>query len=314
MRHPRLILISALSVTVLAAVTLTRRPEPVVPVAAAVPAPPVAEPQAPAVPLHPELVAFLENAEAGEIQAALLKVEKLNDKLSATDTEALLKWSVGPRPEKIDEDAWFALVNDSWNALRRQSSLVPGFAPTLAAFFRNPATPYVLRDYSIQHLGGHLEEDFAKLDPAQRTTIFRALQDAAAMRGQGFAGTALYSLQGVKTQSAKDAPTLGENLAQLALALLADPSANNLARISAFQIAIENADPRAAVHARRIAADTTSEPMLRAPAIAYLGRLGTPDDAKLLQSIHNGCSDRRLLGALNPALAKLAATAGAPAR
>ena len=50
------------------------------------------------------------------------------------------------------------------------------------------------------------------------------------------------------------------------------------------------------------------------PEIQGRVRLGTPDDAKLLQSIHNGCSDRRLLGALNPALAKLAATAGAPAR
>ncbi len=314
MRSPRLLLIFAVGLAALALLTLRHRPQPVAPIVTLPAQAPEPAPTPEPVPLHPSVLDLLQKGGSGDLQGALVAAEKLSPQLSPSDSAALLQWTTGPRPEKLYDDAWFGLVNDVWNALRRQRAPAPELAPALIAFFRDPATPYVLRDYSIQHLGSYLEDDFAKLDTTQRNAILNTFLQAASMRSQGFAGTALYSLQSLRPQLSKDSPAFAENLAQAALALLADPAANKLARISAFQIAIENADPRALIHARRIAADPSGEPMLRAPAIAYLGRLGTSEDANLLKSIHDGCSDRRLLGALNPALAKLAASTASPVR
>ncbi len=255
--------------------------------------------------LDPSVAAFFAMAEAGQIQAALLSLAKLTDQLSKSDADALLRWSVGTRPAKVGPEAWYAVVNDVWNVLRRQSNREADLIPALLTFFRSPATPYVLRDYSVQHIGAFLREDFDSLGAAQRSAALSLLKEAALMRDHAFAGTALYALKSVLPKLSNEMAAVKEELAQAALALLADPVANNLARISAFQIVIETADSRGAVHARRIAADVGSAPMLRAPAIAYLGRFGTPEDAALLRSIREGCSDLRLIGALNPALARL---------
>ena len=257
------------------------------------------------VPLAAELEALFASAEAGQIDETLKKVEVVQSNLADSDALALLNWSIGPRPTAMFDDAWHAITNNAWNKLRNQEKLVKEFVPKLSQFFRGPSASYVMKDYSIQHLGSHLEEQYTRLSQSDRAMVLAILKEGAAMKEQGFAGTALYSLQRVKEKVVDEAPNLTKELNQIALDLLTDSKTAKHAKISAIQIVLENGDKRGLDQARKIAADITSEPLLRAPAIAYLGCFGTQDDAKLLQTVSEGCSDQRLLSALTPAIAKL---------
>lgn len=258
----------------------------------------------PAQPMSEETREMIEKGQIGELRPALLCAAQLSSRLSPSDSDALLQWTTGPRPEKLPEDSWAALVNDVWNALRRQKEPSPKLIFALAAFFARPQNPAVLRDYSLQHLAGCLDGTFLGLDAEGAKTAVSALTNAAAMHDQSFAGTALYGLQEA-IQKGTGAGAVKEDLAKVALAILADNGANDLARISALQIVMECADTRALQDARRIAADAARTPMLRASAIAYVGSMGAPQDLVLLQGIQSASSDRRLDGALGPAIAKL---------
>jgi hypothetical protein len=311
-----LALLAAVFVGVAAALVLARGKRPPEAAGAARVA---ARPPAPAGPVNPAVQALVNHAEAGRWHDAEVAAEKLPDNLALDDFRRLLVFTLGSRPERLDSPSWDVVVNDAWNALRRQKSCPPEFAGELIAYFRAPGTTGVLKDYAVQHLGAWISADLpageGEKDPATRREILSFLLEVAGMRSEPYSGTALYSLDRgtAKAGAAEDAdPAVGElkahfvsPLRDAALALASDSSASALARISAFQILLERGDSRGLVPARQVAADAKAPPMLRASAIACLGGIGAPSDFDLLAPIAKNCSDPRLLGALRPAMGKL---------
>lgn len=251
--------------------------------------------------------------------ATAAAAEKLPDSLNPGDSRILLAFSLGPRPEKLDSASWDVVVNNIWNALRRQKTPPPEFACELMRFFRAPSTGYVLKDYAVQHLGGWLDsglpEGEGEPDPAMRKVVLAFLVEVAAMHGEGFSGTALYALERAIRPGGADEmsdPMLAamktsfvSPLQDAALALVNDKATAPPAQISALQILIAGKDLRGLHSARRIAVDSSAPPMLRASAIACIGALGAGADLALLNAIAMGCTDDRLLAALRPALERI---------
>lgn len=265
-------------------------------------------------PLNPAVDSLIEHAAAGRGHQAEVDAETMPQDLVFHDFRRLMWFSFGPCPEKLPPGKWNVVVNNIWNALRLQKTPPPEFAQEMMNFFRNPATTPVLKDYAIQHLGGWVESDLpageGEADPAMRREILSFLLDVAGMKKEAFAGTALYSLNGAIQPSGSDENTdIGKlnasfvgSLKDAALALVRDSAASPLARISAFQIVRKHKDLRALPSARQVALDDSAPPMLRASAIACLGKLGAPSDLDLLSKVAAGCTDTRLLSALKPAM------------
>ena len=270
-------------------------------------------------PTNPDVQTLIDHATSGRGAKTEHDASRLPSDLAAADFRRLLAFSIGKRPEKLDSPSWDVVVNDIWNALRRQKSYPPEFAAELIAYFRAPATTDVLKDYAIQHLGSWISADLSadegETDLAVRKQILAFLAEATRLRDKSYAGTALYALDRaiLKGGAAEEAnPALAPikasfvaPLQDAALALLRDSNASTLARISAFQIALERQDARALALSRQIATDASAPPMLRASAIACLGRIGAPSDIDVLAPIARNCTDTRLLGALKPAMENL---------
>ena len=287
------------------------------PTAAQMPA--VARPAAPTGPLNPAAQALIDHANGGRCHEASVAAESLPADLALDDFRRLLAFSLGHQPKNLTSQAWDVVVNDIWEALRRQHSYPPEFASELVAYFRAPSTTDVLKDYAIQHLGGWLSSDLpagaGENDLAVRQQVLSFLVEASGMRTKTYSGTALYALdRSIRPGGAAEeaCPALGPikaaciaPLQDAALALVNDASASTHARISAFQIALERRDLRALASARKIAADPAVPPMLRASAIACLGRIGAPSDLEILAPIARNCTDPRLLCALKPAMESL---------
>ena len=269
--------------------------------------------------ITPAVQALINHATNGDGHQASTDAERLPNTLSTLDSGRLLTFTLGPCPEKMENAGWAVVVNDIWNTLRRQEIAPVEFAHALIQFYRSPDTTVVFKDYAIQHLGAWISADLpegeGEPDPAVRGEIHKFLVEAIGMHSQTYSGTALYALdraiqkggaaqQGDPALVALKASYIA-SLQDGAIALLRDEAAPDQARMSGFQIALERRDPRALEPARRIAVDPAAAPLLRASAIACLSKIGEASDFELLAPIAKNCSDKRLLGALKPALEHL---------
>jgi hypothetical protein len=248
---------------------------------------------------HPGVRQILQMEQGGK--DALEIVESLPDSLSADDCYRLLVFACGPRPGKISEGLWPALANDILNALRRQANC-PDQVPVLRSLYRSPATPYILRDYAIQHIGAWLAEPKQVHDPEGARSGMEALLEAACST-EPLAGTALCALLDLldNRPGFVDATRMDE----IVTGLVQNASADKFARITAIQIAAERHLLPLLPVIRNTAADAAADPSLRLSAIAFIGSTGSTGDLALLRQVAAGQDASRYQEALDTATASL---------
>jgi hypothetical protein len=248
----------------------------------------------------------------------------LGGDLGAPSVRRLVAFAAGPRPPAVPLPVWAATVNEIWNALRAQRAAPPGLSSVLCAITRETSADAVLKDYAIQHLGAWMGAELGagegEPDLRVRRSVFELLHENALNRSVSRAGTALYSLERAAAPGGPGEaamPGLRELKAEFAAKLAAaaaeaasDERACAHVRISAFQVAVRTMDRRVAPAARRVARDAAQLPLVRASAIACLGKLGGAPDVGLLESVARTSRDPRLAGALGPAIGALGGTPG----
>lgn len=158
----------------------------------------------------------------------------------------------------------YALKNDIMNVLRLQKTPPEDLTKVLCDLRQDEAQPLVIRDYALQHLAPW----YSSVDEEQRSQIVDELSGAAGDAKQSYAGTALLGLERVRQENA-DAklPPIGG----MVLALIADASANLLARITAVQLSGTLRIPEAAEVVANLAFDPNAPPTLRIAATRALG-------------------------------------------
>ena len=107
-----------------------------------------------AAPLHPDVLAVLESPPGIASRAGLILARRLPRTLSDPDIAALGGWLRAPVPAGRTVDTHASFFNEVCNALGRQPGGLPApIAADLLAIHADPASPDVLRDYALQHLG-----------------------------------------------------------------------------------------------------------------------------------------------------------------
>ena len=202
---------------------------------------------------------------------------------SATETDRLISYltdnPIGAY-EYLGEE--FAHRNYIMDVLREQRHAWPLVVNALAQVYAEPRQGDVLRGYALQHLASLYIDNPETLGAAQRTGILAVLRSALPLRGPtALAATALVGLHEIaRVDRAAVADTEVE---QIALDLLADPEAGDLARISALQIAGERRLTAAVPAARDLAADPQADWVVRMAAAWLLGQTGA--DPALLATL-----------------------------
>lgn len=159
-------------------------------------------------------------------------------------------------------------------------------AEGLLALFEDRSGDPVIREYAIQHLRRVYErltrEDG---DTGVRARILAAFDAALDETESAMPGTALLALNGLAETLPEDIPP--DLVRDRAVALLADDTAADRARITALAVAARRNEPRALPLARVLAADPARSSPLRIAALAALGELGGPDALAGLDDIRN---------------------------
>jgi len=197
-------------------------------------------------------------------------------------------------PEGETLGRYRALANDLLNALGPQVTQFPeGFAESLAAVSRAPATDPVVADYLVQHLltWTDLPLDFR----------YGLAMEVSASPENSTAGTALLGLR--RMAVAEDLPaSRREQIQARAGFLVAEDNAHEAARITAIQV-LSLLDPQAAsLPARKLAASADTPVSVRMAAVSALGRSGDSADRDFLQIIATGDGPPRLKTAAQSAL------------
>ena len=216
--------------------------------------------------------------------------------LPPEDVDALLGYIVSTE-DTMRADRTAALKNDVLNLLRNQNP-VPDLLPAvLADMIVCDDYDVTIVDYCIQHLGA-MWRDIVVDD--MRRKVRETFKAAALRRNLPYAGTALYSLADEPGASADSQ----EELRRLAVGTACDASANQLARMTAFQLAARRGYVEVLPSARAILAEAHPDAVLATVAIGTIGCIGDAGDISLLERVRvNG--GRRLLPALDAALARL---------
>ena len=199
------------------------------------------------------------------------------------------------------------LRNDTLTVLVLHRPVLPDLVPRLCAMYRDKTQDRTWRDYCIQFLG----QACPAASEADRALALATIHEAAAIHTLPTAGTALIALSNNLSAPGIDP----DRLAQLAVALAADPDASPGARMTAFAVCARLRVPEALPHARSAAAGTTAESVtVRMAAIAAIGTLGDHTDRELLGRLGKNV-ETRLRRAAHTALDRLGrASAETPRR
>ena len=219
-------------------------------------------------------------------------VRSLPNTLSPDELRTFYGFLLQPHPEDNTQRG-HVLKSDLMDALVRQTDVDRELAGVLTELYQNPAQHAVLRDYAIQHLAMLFERlDSSVAWPAdllagQREHILNVLWTAATSDST-VGGTALLALNRLLDNADSAA---ADRLATVALRFAADPTANSLLRISAFQVCghrrLQDSLPLL-VHS----AQSETEIAVRIAAIGSLGALGDPGAISTLRQIETEGTER----------------------
>ncbi len=203
--------------------------------------------------------------------------------LAASDI-ALLMAYVGSTNDVLRVERTAALKNDVLNLLRSQLPMPTGVTELLIGMFRGGSHPPAVLDYCLQHLGA-MQNDVA--DVVVRNRIRAVLVEAAGRIRLPYAGTALYSL----AEDRRGGDARDSELKRLALSMCS-PSANNVARIAAIQLAGQRGWRDVLPVLYKTLGESRRDAVVDIATIGSIGLLGGEGELPLLESMHTKGSVR----------------------
>ena len=237
------------------------------------------------------------------------------DKLKSQDIDtlfALLRY----QPEAGQEQNWWVVVNEIMEQMRIQAIGSERYGKEMLAIIRDPASPEILRDYAVQHLGQWVSPRGEQIgQPSeQNPDIIRQTAETLAMlvmdpetAHTSISGTSLMVLIDMKGGGVAEEiinPVIESLQPWLAAALTDSNNTSKITRISAIN-AIGMLQLKAfAPDIRNLATDQSADPSLRLNSVATLGQIGEASDIETLKTIAE--TDTRLQYAAQAALQKLA--------
>jgi hypothetical protein len=196
-------------------------------------------------------------------------------RLSPADCETLCRFlKEKTTDEKLERMA--SIKNSVMDVLARQPNLPTPWETTLSQILEDEDQHPVIRDYALQHLFSRYEEIS---DISRRNQLEALFWRMVGRTQESFAGTALLGLCDLST---KGFAIDSVEVARRALALVQNPAAASLGRISAIQVCALLGERQALPEALRTAASGETI-ALRASAIAVIGALGAEADLPVLQ-------------------------------
>lgn len=200
----------------------------------------------------------------------LAAVHSLDIALTAAEIEALYRFLLS-----YDRDS--LVKNDILNLLRSQQNRAAGLMEILTTVYEDRQQDPPLRDYAVQHAA--LSYDPSTVQDRER--IEALLWSAAGESNSAIAGTALLGLLRI---GAGRTTVDSAKIADIALNIAANRSANDLARTTAIQVCGRLGQPRALATAKMLS-DSTESISLRMAAIATLGDAGDSSQAATLRRL-----------------------------
>jgi hypothetical protein len=197
-------------------------------------------------------------------------VHRLGAGLTASEVDELYEFLLTHGPDSL-------VKNDILNVLRSQQTPPPRLIELLTAIYNDTQQDPPLRDYALQHAA--LSYHGSALDDRRR--IIQLLWLGVKEAHSSSAGTAIMGLQRLARE---DALVDARQVAEAALTMAANPSANELARITATQVCGRLGVQAAVPTAETLSQSGASVP-LRMAAIATLGDLGGPPQRALLERL-----------------------------
>ena len=249
----------------------------------------------------------------GEFFERTRAIDGVRRRPASADVQALRAFLWFPFGDQSDLDSlsFHSLKNDILNALIDVRPLPEGLGEELLALYAEPGLHPTMRDYILQHLPRYIGKRWPSGAPPpgdpDAEAVLNVLWEAAEDASASYAGTALNALHALyRSEALADA----DRLANAAVAVVLAPGANELAIISALQIAarlgLDAVLPRARQLAERSGVST-----LRISAIAALGYLGETTDCERVQAILQD-GDPSLHAAAEGARRRLASRGYAP--
>lgn len=189
------------------------------------------------------------------------------------------------RPSELN-----GIKNDVVTMLLRQEQPPESLVGHLLNGFRSDSSDEAWRDYCLQFLP-KAHATFARSETREK--ILQTLWEATEEKKSTFAGTALLGLRTIKnvTPDAVDV----EQLEDRAFEIARDPAVSMPSRISAIQVCGDEA--AAMDFVRAIAIDPSANALLRASAIAKLGRSPSDADRRLLEGLATAADVRLRIAA-----------------
>jgi hypothetical protein len=264
-------------------------------------------------PILTPIVAALLSKESMTLADRLNLLPSLGNKLPAADRKALIDSIGNTPPNGLSPADWHSLANDILQTLRNQQPFTPEYTDRLIALWHDKTLDSTLRDYALQQLREWVsdgdtrtvhEERPEKISLIQQTFLDACTPGHADCDPQSTTiGTALLALDEWASSSS---PNLQSQISNLLLSHSGDASNHRGVRATALQLCARRKIKETLPIARSILADTSSPAILSLSAVSLLGSMGTPEDAALLQRLHDQNSrDPMLQASLQKALLSL---------
>lgn len=236
----------------------------------------------------------------------LRRLDKSN--LTTGDTETLYQL-LNHRPADQQQEAWWVVVNEIMEQMRKQAIGSDRYTDTLLSILGDDTAPVVLRDYAVQHLGQWIcPRGVEQANPHE--TDLALIQEAAHALGNlvvdpdlahtSIPGTTLAVLADMQGGGVSEA-TLSEVIERLhpwlEPTLKGENSVSQITRSSALNAvgALRLKQYRPVLS--RLAGDEKTDSSLRLSSIAALGQIGAEEDLSLLQSLASGSTKYRFAAA-----------------
>jgi len=227
-----------------------------------------------------------------DIRDRLEAVQEVGNSLSRSEIDSMFSFLKNhPDSQEKNMAGLRALKNDVMNALKDQNPPT-GLTTTLINIFHDQAQDFATRDYAIQHLATWYRRSTE--DSADAKARIRSILKEASREETSIAGTALLAMHRL---SAQDTSFDSADIDQTALRMVISSNTPAPALITALQVCSDRGLLRALPEIEHLA-QTRGRTALQISAIAALGKLGTAEDAVLLQKL-----EREGSAELHPALA-----------
>lgn len=216
-------------------------------------------------------------------QQRLVTADSIRAGISPAEIEFLFS-ALDHMPTSGNEEAWWAVMNEIMQNLRRHSLGADQYAARLGKIAADSQRPDVARDYAIQHLLQWVSPCDSKTSPgetdhairSQTLTLVAGIIRDPSLRHSSIPGTALLALADATSRLPEaEAAACWEGLDAFLTPLIAGGSDASLSlHVSAIQAAALTGRTAHLPAIYRLAMDATSDPSLRLTSIAALGLYG----------------------------------------